>query len=135
MRVSQNLTEPCHDGCTSASKREKAGTQHGADSGVVESRRERCVLNRTPGLRIDGPARHYVIVGRDGCELHFYACDNPLTAQNTSCYVRTSSTQAPYLEFKGRGADIKPPEDRPWGMKELYVIDPLGNLLKFGELG
>lgn len=75
----------------------------------------------------------YVIVGRDGCELHFYACDNALIAQNTSCYVRTSSTQALYLEFKGRGADVKPPEDRPWGMKELYVIDPHGNLLKFGE--
>jgi hypothetical protein len=22
---------------------------------------------------------------------------------------------------------------QPWGMKELYVIDPHGNLLKFGE--
>ena len=75
----------------------------------------------------------YVIVGRDGCELHFYACDNPLIAQNTSCYVRTPSTEALYQEFISRGADVKPPEDRPWGMKELYVIDPHGNLLKFGE--
>ena len=75
----------------------------------------------------------YAIVGRDGCELHFYACDNPLIAQNTSCYVRTSSTLLLYQEFKGLGADVKPPEDRPWGMKELYVIDPHGNLLKFGE--
>ena len=75
----------------------------------------------------------YVIVGRDGCELHFYACDDPLIAQNTSCYVRTPSTEALYLEFISRGADVKPPEDRPWGMKELYVIDPHGNLLKFGE--
>ena len=75
----------------------------------------------------------YVIVERDGCELHFYACDNPLIAKNTSCYVRTSSTQALYEEFKNCGADVKPPEDRPWGMKEMCVIDPHGNLLKFGE--
>ena len=75
----------------------------------------------------------YAIVKRDGCELHFWACDNPLVAQNTSCYVRTSSAQALYLEFKDRGADVKPPENRPWGMKEMYVVDPHGNLLKFGE--
>ncbi|UUZ67018.1 hypothetical protein LP416_18745 [Polaromonas sp. P2-4] len=55
-------------------------------------------------------------------------------AENTSCYVRTGNTQALYEEFKGRGVDVKPPEIRPWGMKELYVIDPHGNLLKFGEL-
>ncbi len=75
----------------------------------------------------------YVIVGRDGCELHFHACDNTLIAPNTSCYVRASNTQALYEEFKNRGADVKPPEVRPWCMKELYVVDPHGNLLKFGE--
>ena len=75
----------------------------------------------------------YLIVGRDGCELHFYACDNPLIAQNTSCYVRTSSTWALYEEFKSRGTQLKPPKDRSWGMKELYVLDPHGNLLRFGE--
>ncbi len=85
------------------------------------------------GFVLTAQLADYVIVERDGCELHFYACDNPLIAQNTSCYVRVSSTQALYEEFKSCGADVKPPEDRPWGMKELYVIDPHGNLLKFGE--
>ena len=27
-----------------------------------------------------------------------------------------------------------PPEDRPWGMREFYVMDPNGNLLRFGQL-
>jgi catechol 2,3-dioxygenase-like lactoylglutathione lyase family enzyme len=76
----------------------------------------------------------YVIVGRDDCEIHFYACDNPLIAQNTACYVRTPATDALYEEFKGRGVTVQAPETRPWGMKELYVTDPHGNLLKFGEL-
>ena len=75
----------------------------------------------------------YAIVGRDGAELHFYACEDRHLAENTACYVRTGSTQALYEEFKGRGVSVKPPEVRPWGMKELYVIDPHGNLLKFGE--
>jgi catechol 2,3-dioxygenase-like lactoylglutathione lyase family enzyme len=75
----------------------------------------------------------YAIVGRDGAEIHFYDCKDRHIAENTACYVRTSSTDALYQEFKGRGVDLKPPEVRPWGMKELYVIDPHGNLLKFGE--
>jgi catechol 2,3-dioxygenase-like lactoylglutathione lyase family enzyme len=79
--------------------------------------------------RFDG----YAIVGRDGCELHFHACDNALIAQNTSCYLRTPSTEALYQEFISRGANLKPPEARAWGMKEMYVWDPHGNLLKFGE--
>ncbi|UUZ64935.1 VOC family protein [Polaromonas sp. P1-6] len=104
----------------------------------------------------------YAIVGRDGAEIHFsagppqgkiapsgaaslrvvserggskfYPCEDRHIAENTSCYVRTGNTQALYEEFKGRGVEVKPPEIRPWGMKELYVIDPHGNLLKFGEL-
>jgi len=75
----------------------------------------------------------YAIVGRDGAEIHFYPCEDRHIAENTSCYVRTGDTQALYEEFQGRAVELKPPEIRPWGMKELYVIDPHGNLLKFGE--
>ena len=32
-----------------------------------------------------------------------------------------------------RGLQVEPPQVRPWGMREFYVIDPHGNLLKFGE--
>jgi len=31
------------------------------------------------------------------------------------------------------GVDVQAPAVRPWRMKELYVIDPHGNLLKFGQ--
>jgi catechol 2,3-dioxygenase-like lactoylglutathione lyase family enzyme len=75
----------------------------------------------------------YAIVGRDGAEIHFYDCKDRHIAENTACYVRTGNTDALYEEFKARGVDAAPPEVRPWGMKELYVIDPHGNLLKFGE--
>lgn len=75
----------------------------------------------------------YAIVGRDGAEIHFFDCKERHIAENTACYVRASSTDALYKEFTGRGVDLKPPEVRPWGMKELHVVDPHGNLLKFGE--
>ena len=79
-------------------------------------------------------ARHddYLIVEREGCELHFWRCDDRHIAQNTSCYVR-GDTRALHADFTRRGLALAPPQDRAWGMRELYVIDPHGNLLKFGE--
>lgn len=44
-----------------------------------------------------------------------------------------SGTQALHREFKPRGADVNPPEDRPGGMNAFYVSNPHGNLLKFSE--
>lgn len=56
-----------------------------------------------------------------------------MPALNTSCLVRVVSTDALYEEFRAHGVDVQAPAVRPWGMKELYVIDPHGNLLKFGQ--
>ncbi len=76
---------------------------------------------------------NYAILGRDGAEIHFWLCKERHIAENTSCYVRVTNTHALYEEFKSQGLAVQPPEVRPWGMTELYVIDPHGNLLKFGE--
>jgi len=75
----------------------------------------------------------YLMLARDGAELHFWLCADRHVAENTSCYVRTGDCQALFDEFSRRGLALQPPVLRPWGMKELYVIDPHGNLLKFGE--
>lgn len=74
-----------------------------------------------------------LIVARDGAELHFWLCPDRYLAENTSCYVRCADSEALHHEFQARGLALAPPALRPWGMKELYVIDPHGNLLKFGE--
>lgn len=78
-------------------------------------------------------ASDYAIVSRDGAEIHLWLFNDRHIAENTSCYVRTSDTDALWREFNNRGLNLKPPAVRPWRMKELYVHDPHGNLLKFGE--
>jgi catechol 2,3-dioxygenase-like lactoylglutathione lyase family enzyme len=75
----------------------------------------------------------YAIVARDGAEIHFWSCADRNIADNTSCYIRVTDTQRLFDEFAAKGAPVKEPAVRSWGMKELYVIDPHGNLLKFGE--
>lgn len=74
----------------------------------------------------------YLIVARDGCELHFWLCNDRAIAEQTSCYVR-GDTRALHADFAQRGLPLPPPALREWGMRELYVIDPHGNLIKFGE--
>ena len=142
MRPSRSLTKPCHDTSTSAPSRRSSAPPTVAKGRVHSTVPVLASLNlgesvafytERLGFALMAQLADYAIVERDGCELHFYACGDPLIAQNTSCYVRTASTQLLYDEFKNRGANVKPPENRPLGMKELYVIDPHGNLLKFGE--
>ena len=89
------------------------------------------------GFLIGGRFDDYLIVHRNGVELHFWLCDERHIAENTSCYIRCADVADWYIEFSaqdlspGRMSDI---EDRDWGMRELYVWDPHGNLIKFGEI-
>jgi catechol 2,3-dioxygenase-like lactoylglutathione lyase family enzyme len=80
-------------------------------------------------------AKHpdYLIVQRDGAEIHFWLCADQHIAENTSCYVRVADTDALFAEFSSTGLNLAAPAVLAWGMKELYVIDPHGNLLKFGQ--
>ena len=77
-------------------------------------------------------APDYLIVARDGCEIHYWLCQDRAVAEQTSCYVR-GDTRALHADFAQRGLPLPPPAEREWGMRELYVSDPHGNLLKFGE--
>jgi catechol 2,3-dioxygenase-like lactoylglutathione lyase family enzyme len=85
------------------------------------------------GFKICGQFDDYVIVSRDDAEIHFWKCEDRHISESTSCYVRASGVQTLFDEFKKCGLILKEPVIQPWGMKELYVVDPHGNLLKFGE--
>lgn len=88
---------------------------------------------RALGFSVHLRADDYLILIRDGAEIHFWPCNERHIAESTSCYVRVADTDALHREFTGRGLTLDPPLIRPWGMKELYVIDPHGNLLKLAE--
>ncbi|MBI1261015.1 MAG: VOC family protein [Rhizobiales bacterium] len=82
----------------------------------------------------------YLIVRRDEIELHFWLADDRIHPENTSCYIRGGQVPALYDDLSTRGIGVDPIGQerlsefvvRPWGMKEFYVWDVHGNLLKFG---
>lgn len=83
----------------------------------------------------------YLIMMRDEIELHFWLCPNRQISENTSCYIRGGQVSSLFEDFearrelivahKGRLSDFAV---RDWNMKEFYVHDPHGNLLKFGMI-
>ncbi len=50
---------------------------------------------------------------------------------DTTLYFRCPDVDAAYRHLKSHGIDVKPPEVAPYGMKQLYVSDPDGYLLRF----
>jgi uncharacterized glyoxalase superfamily protein PhnB len=78
-------------------------------------------------------AGDYLIMRRDGIELHFWKCTERHIAENTGCCIRSEDVDALHAELVANGVQVKPPEDRPWGMREFYVIDPSGNLLRINQ--
>lgn len=49
--------------------------------------------------------------------------------------VRSSDVDALCARWRSRspGARMTQPEDKDWGMREFYVFDPSGNLLRVGQ--
>lgn len=80
-------------------------------------------------------AENYLILRRPGLELHFWLTGERRLCENTSVYIRGGGIDALYAEFSMRNiARLSAFEDRPWGMKEFYIHDPHGNLLRFGRI-
>lgn len=76
---------------------------------------------------------NYLIVHRDQMELHFWLTDDAELPKKSACYIRGGQIADLYEEYSARGiATLSEFEVRPWNMKEFYVWDPHGNLLKFG---
>lgn len=78
---------------------------------------------------------NYGIVTRDEIEIHFWPCEDRNISENTSAYFRTSDIEALHADLAQTITDarITDVENRDWGMREFYIWDPDGNLLRFGQ--
>ena len=85
----------------------------------------------------------YLIIGRGGIELHFYAAPDtdPLTT-SAGCYLRVADADAVHDEWKtigvaadpNTGSRLEAPTDTDYGMREFALIDPSGNLIRVGSV-
>lgn len=80
----------------------------------------------------------YLIIRKDWVELHFFPFPelDPLTNAN-GAYIRLTDVDAAVAGIGGTvpasgTPRFHPPVDRAWGLREAYLIDPDGNLIKIG---
>jgi extradiol dioxygenase family protein len=73
-----------------------------------------------------------MILLMDGIELHLWKCDEKLVPENSSIYVRIPEVDLLFEHYQTKLYGKIQISNRPWGMREFYIIDPSGNLLKFG---
>ncbi len=76
---------------------------------------------------------NYGIAVREHIEIHFWLCTDKNVAENTSCYVRVNDIHALRTDL-ARRTDVGEVVETSWGMDELYVWDPSGSLVKFGQV-
>lgn len=79
----------------------------------------------------------YLVLACDGQELHFFLEEGDHTYghghSHFSAYLRLAGVDELYQRLKRAGVQVEPPSARPWGQRELELIDPDGTLLRFGE--
>lgn len=76
------------------------------------------------GFQVVLQATDYLIVERDGAQLHFWLCTERQVAENTSCYIRTGDCQALYREFCQRGLVLDALVMQPWACKNFMSSTP-----------
>ena len=81
----------------------------------------------------EGGGGGYGFVTRDGVEIHLgVIADFVPTAAKHSAYLRVDDADALAAEWRAAGAEVHGPEDTPWGQHEGAVVDPDGNVFRFG---
>jgi catechol 2,3-dioxygenase-like lactoylglutathione lyase family enzyme len=87
------------------------------------------------GFAVGGDWGDYGIVHRDSVELHFWKCADRALAEQSSAYLRVADIDKLHAEMHkaSEGGRISQVEDRAWKMREFYIWDPNGNLLRFGQ--
>lgn len=77
----------------------------------------------------------YVIFERDDINIHYGTCEDRYIAENTSCYVFVTGIETLYEEYQAQQV-IHPNgalEEKFYDVYEFSILDPDGNLIKFGE--
>jgi catechol 2,3-dioxygenase-like lactoylglutathione lyase family enzyme len=82
----------------------------------------------------------YLLLKREGAEVHFFhhAALDPATCDH-GAYLRPSDVNALDAEWADLGLPsagiprLVRAEDKPWGMRELVLLDVNGNLIRAGQ--
>ncbi len=116
------------------------GSLRGATIPILASRDVDETVTFYERLGFDVVARYdefgppYLLLRREEVELHFvHTPDVDPQESSGGCYLRVTDAQAVYDDWAPLELpEIRAPRDTPWGMREFFLVDPSGNLLRIG---
>jgi len=73
----------------------------------------------------------YGFAERDGVQLHVGTTTKPSTP--ATAYLYTDDADALAAEWRAAGVEVHGPEDTEWGQREGALVDPDGNVIRFGS--
>ena len=73
----------------------------------------------------------YGFATRDGIEIHLGVVTEPFTT--SSAYMFVDDADAVADTWRAAGVEVHPPVDTEWGRHEGAVVDPDGNVIRFGS--
>jgi len=89
------------------------------------------------GFQELGDYEGYLIVKKDGIEIHFFEFKELNPQENYGMiYIRTDNIDGLYKSMLKNKIKIHPNgplENKPWGQREFTLLDPDNNLLTFGQ--
>ena len=89
------------------------------------------------GFAIGGDYGDYLIVQKDGIEIHFFEFRELEPKDNYGqVYIRTNDIDTLYQTLLDNKVSIHPNaplQTKPWGQREFSLLDPDANLLTFGQ--
>ncbi len=75
----------------------------------------------------------YGFVTRDDIEIHLGLVPDDSWAGPSSAYLWVEDADGLAQTWSSVGADVRFPEDTEWGQHEGVLIDPDGNIIRFGS--
>ena len=76
---------------------------------------------------------NYGYANRDGVELHLgVVADRPVHGR-ASAYLWVDDADEVAAEWRAAGVEVHEPQDTAWGQHEGAVVDPDGNVIRFGS--
>lgn len=78
------------------------------------------------------PGGGYGFAARDGIELHLGVVEDA-SVHHGSAYLFVDDADALAAAWRSGGVEVHQPVDTDWGMHEGAVVDPDGNVIRFGS--
>jgi predicted enzyme related to lactoylglutathione lyase len=77
--------------------------------------------------------RAYGYATRDGVELHLGVVADRTLHGRASAYLWVDDANEVAAEWQAAGIKVHEPQDTAWGQREGAVVDPDGNVIRFGS--